>query len=69
MADLNQLASRIVKQATEPEPKPPETTAQKNGRVGGLTGGKVRAGKLSAERRSEIAREAAQARWAKHSTS
>ena len=64
MADLNQMAARIVKQATEPEPKPPETTAQKNGRVGGLTGGKARAGKLSAERRSEIARKAAQARWA-----
>jgi hypothetical protein len=64
MADLNQMAARIVKQATEPEPKPSETTAQKNGRVGGLTGGKARAGKLSAERRSEIARKAAQARWA-----
>ena len=65
MADLNQIAARIVRQATEPESKPPASAAQLNGRVGGLKGGKVRAGKLSAERRSEIAREAAQARWAK----
>jgi hypothetical protein len=35
------------------------------GRKGGLKGGKTRAMKLSADRRSEIARKAAQARWAK----
>ena len=33
------------------------------GRLGGKKGGKARAAKLSAERRSEIARMAAQARW------
>lgn len=33
------------------------------GRKGGLKGGKARAKKLSAERRSEIARKAAAARW------
>lgn len=33
------------------------------GRQGGLKGGKVRAEKLSPERRSEIARKAAKARW------
>jgi hypothetical protein len=33
------------------------------GRLGGLKGGKARARKLSAKRRAEIAREAAQARW------
>ena len=37
--------------------------AQALGRLGGLKGGKARAGKLSAERRSEIARRAAQIRW------
>lgn len=37
--------------------------AQALGRLGGLKGGKARAGKLSAERRSEIARKAAQVRW------
>ena len=33
------------------------------GRNGGLTGGKVRAAKLTAEQRRAIARRAAQARW------
>ncbi len=35
------------------------------GRLGGLKGGKARAAKLSPERRSEIARKAAQSRWKK----
>lgn len=35
------------------------------GRLGGLIGGKRRAEKLSSERRSEIARKAAAARWGK----
>jgi hypothetical protein len=35
------------------------------GRRGGLKGGKARAEKLSPERRKEIARKAAQARWDK----
>jgi hypothetical protein len=61
MADLNQMAHRIVKESTEP--KEPETAAQVNGRNGGLKGGRARAEKLSAEERSEIARKAAQARW------
>jgi len=33
------------------------------GRLGGLKGGKARAAKLSEEKRREIARKAAQARW------
>jgi hypothetical protein len=61
MADLNQMAHRIVRESTEP--KVLETRAQVNGRNGGLKGGKARAEKLSPERRSEIARKAAQARW------
>ena len=61
MADLNRMAHRIVQHATEPEE--PETPAQQNGRNGGLRGGKARAEKLSPERRSEIARKAAAARW------
>jgi hypothetical protein len=39
--------------------------ARRLGRRGGLKGGKARAGKLSPEQRSEIARKAAKARWAK----
>ena len=61
MADLNQMAHRIVQQSTEPQA--PKTAAQTNGRVGGLKGGKARAEKLSPQKRSEIARKAAQARW------
>jgi hypothetical protein len=33
--------------------------------AGGLVGGRARAEKLSSKRRSEIARKAAEARWAK----
>lgn len=71
MADFSQLAHRVVQTtiaATEPgEPgtEEPQTPAQVNGRSGGLKGGKARAAKLSAEKRSEIARAAAQKRWAK----
>jgi hypothetical protein len=61
MADLNQMAHRIVQKTTEPQE--PETPAQQNGRHGGLKGGVARAEKLSPEKRSEIARKAAQARW------
>jgi len=35
------------------------------GKIGGAKGGKARATKLSPERRSEIARKAVLARWAK----
>lgn len=35
------------------------------GRLGGLKGGKARAEKLSAKKRSQIARKAAKARWGK----
>jgi len=39
--------------------------AKAMGRLGGLKGGKVRAVRLSPERRSEIAKKAALARWGK----
>jgi hypothetical protein len=71
MADFSQLAHRVVQatiDATETgkqTPVDPETPAQVNGRNGGLKGGKARAAKLSPERRSEIARRAAEARWTK----
>jgi len=35
------------------------------GRIGGCKGGKARADKLSAKRRTQIARKAAKARWGK----
>lgn len=61
MADLNQMAYRVVQHATEPQEEP--SKAQVSGRKGGLKGGKVRAAKLSPQQRSEIARKAALARW------
>jgi hypothetical protein len=67
--DLNALAKSIVDDATsgEPRPKPEErlknAAAVELGRMGGLKGGKARAAKLSPERRAEIARKAAAARW------
>ena len=48
---------------SEPSAKDPERVAR--GKLGGAKGGKLRAEKLSPERRSEIARRAAQTRWSK----
>jgi hypothetical protein len=66
MADFNQLAYKLVRatiERDEPVLEDPQTPAQVNGRNGGRKGGPARAAKLTAERRSEIARIAAQARW------
>lgn len=60
MADLNKLARRIVDEATEPKEEPARV---RGARKGGKRGGKARAEKLSPERRSEIAKKAARARW------
>jgi hypothetical protein len=70
--DLNQLAQRLVQEATgEGPPAPPERekdpAAVALGRRGGLKGGKARAEKLTAEQRSEAARRAAATRWASRS--
>jgi len=66
--DLNTLARSIVDEATgeapPPEPEPEkDPAAVELGRRGGLKGGKARAAKLSAERRADIAKKAAEARW------
>ena len=68
--DTNQLAKSIVDIATGESDEDKETlsdevraAAAALGRLGGLKGGKARAKSLSAKRRSEIARRAAQARW------
>ncbi len=66
--DLNKLAKAIVDEATEDsaasEPRSPESEAAAIlGRKGGLRGGRARARKLSAKKRSEIARKAAMVRW------
>jgi len=67
---LNALAARIVGEATGEEKAPPQEpeknpAAVELGRLGGLKGGPARAEKLSAEKRSEIARRAALKRWGK----
>jgi hypothetical protein len=72
--DVNELAASIVQDATDPQ-KPTKPTddgkdpaAVSLGRRGGLKGGPARAKKLSAKRRSEIARKAAHARWSNGSS-
>ena len=67
--DLNQLAASIVDDATAGKLLQKAVEDGKNpaavmlGRLGGLKGGKARAVSLSAEKRSEIAKKAAIARW------
>ncbi len=68
--DLNQLAARLVDEATsdaprDPEPVEPEKdqAAVELGRRGGLKGGKARAERMTPEERSEAARRAVRARW------
>lgn len=68
--DINVIAKNIVDMATDENPTE-ETPSDKNphavalGRLGGKKGGKARADKLTSEERSEIAKKAAAARWAK----
>jgi len=68
--DTNELAAFIVEQATselELPPKEKNPNAVALGRLGGLKGGKVRAERLTAEQRKEIAQKAAFSRWGKSS--
>ena len=73
--DVNQRAKSItdivaaISEGENPETlgdqpaKDPERVAR--GKLGGAKGGKLRAERLTPERRSEIARKAAAARWTK----
>ena len=67
--DFSVNAFRVVQEATgqiepRPEPKPTKVfDAVGMGRRGGLKGGKARAASLTPERRVEIAKKAALARW------
>ncbi len=81
--DFNQLARKVVDQATGTTTPAPAAPARKRpkkkpvdkrdpaavalGRRGGLKGGKARAKKLTKEQLSESARKAAAARWANKS--
>lgn len=72
-ADMNQVAKRILDEATGDEPKTeaPPQPAKKNkaavalGKLGGVKGGAARAASLTPEQRSEIAKKAAAGRWKK----
>lgn len=65
--DINALAYAVVQEATGEGQQEPESDKNPHavalGRLGGVKGGKARAKKLSARRRSEIAKKAARARW------
>ena len=67
--DVNQIAASIVEAVTSDRSCREQPVKEKNpaavalGRLGGLKGGKARAEKLSAKKRSAIAKKAAQARW------
>lgn len=68
--DFNQLAKLIVDMSTGQAPKD-EPPREKNpaavalGKLGAKKGGHARAAKLSAKKRSAIAKKAARSRWAK----
>jgi len=74
--DPNQLAYRIIQEATGQAPKydpaePIPMDAYKNphavalGRLGGLKGGAAKAAKVRPRKRSQIAAKAAKTRWGK----
>ncbi len=70
-SDINLLAKSIVDDTTAEKLLDKAVEDGKNpaavllGRLGGLKGGKARAASLSAKKRSEIAKKAAQTRWQK----
>jgi hypothetical protein len=64
--DPNLAAFRLVQGVAAQHEKNPAAVAL--GKLGGSKGGKIRAAKLSAKRRSEIARKAARARWTTRAT-
>jgi hypothetical protein len=73
--DVNQLAHLLARESTEkPEtvrpavPKAISRIMAQMGRKGGLKGGKRRLETMTQEERSQIASDAAKARWAKKST-
>ena len=69
--DANQLAKLIVDIAIDEAEKEPSRGDSKNphavalGRLGGSKGGVARSERMPAERRSQIARLAAKARWSR----
>jgi hypothetical protein len=71
--DIGEL-ERAIADLTTGNPITDDPLPEKNpaavalGRLGGLKGGRARADKLSAKRRKDIAKRAAQARWSDRSS-
>ena len=65
--DENTIAAQIVELTTEGSAKEKNPAAVALGHLGGLKGGRARAEKLTPEKRKEIAKRAAAARWQKTS--
>lgn len=63
--DFSVTAFRVVQEATGQPKSKPIFDFKALGRLGGLKGGRVRAERLTPERRVEIAKKAAKARWGK----
>lgn len=63
--DVNQLAKMIVDLTTGDETEPEMSPRAKAGQLGGRIGGHARKAALTPERRKEIAKDAANARWHK----
>ena len=61
--DINETAFDVVRRATGEVPEPVESAKANAGRKGGQKGGASRAKTLTPEQRSEMARNAAAARW------
>jgi hypothetical protein len=67
--DINQTAARVVAISTGQSIPKPHRKKWKNpaavalGKLGGSKGGKIRAARLTAERRKAIAKKAAAVRW------
>lgn len=66
MQKRSSIYIRETESGNEPVTKNPAAVAL--GRLGGLKGGKARAEKLSAKRRTQIAKKAAKTRWAKRTS-
>ena len=68
-SDLEKVATGVAAETSENGPTSRESTKNPHavalGRLGAQKGGRARAKKLTPEQRSEIARKAVQARWAK----
>jgi hypothetical protein len=64
-AEIVRLSTEETEEAQQPERSPISEYLAQIGRKGGLKGGKARAKALSAKKRKEIAKKAAEARWKK----